>query len=484
MNTTELPNMAEVLMKALSAGDRSGVKHSLEAAFAPEAFERRSLDQVQASLEEVLALSGGLEIALLRAEPHIVQALLTTKKAIRDFRGVNARRTMYFEAEIAPAGAAQAGKINGFALLAVPPASLEAEMKFADTLTDESSAVDEIRLKLDGLAEQDLFSGTVIVARGDEVLWQAAYGDAEKNHQSPNTMHSRFHMASATKMFTAVAMAQLVEAGKLGFDSRLIEAWPDYPNRPVAEKITIGQMLTHTSGLGEGLTPQIQKPDTPYRTLQDAIAVNAGAPLVFEPGSKWGYSNLGYMVLGRIIELLANASYEATIEKDILVPAGMMETENIDVTRVVPGLAVGYGRQADDPLGIRERHSNWPLILGFRGTSAGGYYSTAPDMLKFMRALRTYRLLSREMSETVTTGKYRLSPTSQWAYGGWEHSWNGKSIRGNGGGGLGYGINTEANTIWTPEGEESDWTMIMLSNYDPPVTQDFSQAALRYLALR
>jgi CubicO group peptidase (beta-lactamase class C family) len=190
------------------------------------------------------------------------------------------------------------------------------------------------------------------------------------------------------------------------------------------------------------------------------------------------------MVLGRIIELLANASYEATIEKDILVPAGMMETENIDVTRVVPGLAVGYGRQADDPLGIRERHSNWPLILGFRGTSAGGYYSTAPDMLKFMRALRTYRLLSREMSETVTTGKYRLSPTSQWAYGGWEHSWNGKSIRGNGGGGLGYGINTEANTIWTPEGEESDWTVIMLSNYDPPVTQDFSQAALRYLALR
>jgi CubicO group peptidase (beta-lactamase class C family) len=484
MNTSELPVIAQAFMKALSAGDRTGVKHSLATGFAPEAFERRSLDQIQTSLEEVLALSGGLEIELLSTQPHMAQALLTTKSAIQDFRGVNTPRTMYFEVNIAPAGAAHASKVVDFALLAVPPGSLAAEMKFTDVPANDSSAVDEIRLKLDSFAGHDLFSGTAIVARGDRVLWQAAYGEAEKNHHSANTMHSRFHMASVTKMFTAVAMAQLVEAGNLRFDNRLIEAWPDYPNRTVAEKITIGQMLTHTSGLGEGLTPPIQKADTPYRTLRDAIFVNAESPLLFEPGSNWGYSNLGYMVLGRVIELLSDTSYEGYVEKHILAPAGMVETENIDVTRVVPALAVGYSRQADDPLGIRERHSNWPLILGFRGTSAGGYYSTAPDMLKFMRALRTYQLLSQEMSETVTSGKYQLSPALQYAYGGWERSWKGKSIRGNGGGGLGYGINNEANTIWTPSGEQSDWTVILLSNYDPPVTQDFSLAALHYLTLR
>jgi D-alanyl-D-alanine carboxypeptidase len=205
-----------------------------------------------------------------------------------------------------------------------------------------------------------------------------------------------------------VATAQLVEAGRLRFESRLSEAWPDCPNQAVAKAINIAQMLAHTSGLGEGLTPQIQRSDTPYRTLQEAIAVNAGAPLLFEPGSQWGYSNLGFMVLGRAVELLSGVSFEAYIEKNILTPAGM--------------------------------------------------------------------------TETITTGKHRLSPDSQYGYGFWERGWQGRSMRGNGGGGLGYGINTEVNTIWTPGGEQTDWTFILLSNYDPPFTQNFSLAALRYLA--
>lgn len=188
------------------------------------------------------------------------------------------------------------------------------------------------------------------------------------------------------------------------------------------------------------------------------------------------------MILGRVIELASGMSYEDYVEKRILRPAGMAQTGNYDITTVVPGLAVGYGRQADDPLGIRERHANWPLVLGFRGVSAGGYYSSAPDMLRFIRALRAYRLLGRETTDFITSGKHKLPSGRQYAFGFWDIPMNGRSVRGHGGGGAGYGINTEVNTLWTPGGEESDYAVVILSNYDPPATQDFSRAVFEFLS--
>jgi len=479
-----MPPVVSALLEALDAGDHAAVESVLSRDFAPVAFERRPRPEVRASLEEVMTLAGGLDVDIMNVKSFIVQARLTTKKPVTDSRGASTVRSMYFETALGPAGTADAGKVIDFTLLSIPPVSLDASLQFDEQPGEDSQVAARILQKLEDLAAGDLFSGAALLARGDRILWQAAFGDAEKNHRSKNTVHSRFHMASATKMFTGVAIGQLVEAGKLGFDTRLGAVWPDYPNQAVAEQITIGQMLTHTSGLGEGLTAAVQKADTPFRELDAAIRVSVGEPLLFEPGTNWAYSNLGYMVLGRVIELLSRMSYREYVRIHILEPAGMTETDDIDLTAVVPGLAIGYSRKADDPLGIRERHANWPLVLGFRGGSAGGWYSTAPDMLKFMRALRTYKLLGREMTEQITTGRYSLSPTRSYAYGMWERTHEGVAVRGHGGGGLGFGINTEVNTVWTAGGEQTDWTFVILSNYDPPLTQDFSDAVLRFLVER
>ena len=460
----------------------------MRSVFLPQAFERRSPEQVIESLAEVAATGGGADIRKVwTAEAYKGVAVLTTRKAVRDFRGRTAIRWLYFEAVLAPAGEPGAGRIKDFTLQAIPNPDNDADpaMAFpARVPANETVLIAEIKSRLEMLARDDRFSGTALVAKGDRILFQAAYGEAEKNHRIPNTTDSVFHMASATKMFTSVAIAQLVQAGKLRFDEKLIEAWPDYPDREAAGKITLGQILSHTSGLGEGLIPQVQRADTNARTLRDAIPLAAGRPLLFTPGTQWSYSNLGFMVLGRVVELASGMSYEAYVEKNILTPSGMTRTGNYDLTTVIPGLAIGYGRQADDPLGIRERHSYWPLVLGFRGTSAGGYYSTAPDMIRFLRALRSYKLLGRELTDFITAGKFALSKGRSYGYGFWDITYEGSPVRGHGGGGLGYGINTEANTFWTPGGENGDYAVVLLSNYDPPAAQDFSAALLRFLARR
>ncbi len=482
----DLPPAARRVLAAMNSGRRDLMAKTIDENFHPRALERRSKAQVLEAMAEAAVAGGGLVVKQVwRAEALAGVAVLATRRAVEDFRGRSTVRWLYFETILAPAGDPGAGRIEDFTLQAIPnpDAGADPALVFpSGVLSSEGAVVAEIRSRIELLADEDRFSGTILVAKGDRVLFQDAYGEAEKNHRVPNEMNSVFHMASATKMFTSVAIAQLVEAKKLGFDETLLEAWPDYPNPDVARKITLARILSHTSGLGEGLIPEVQKAETAVRTLQDAIVLSAGRPLLFEPGTGWSYSNLGFMILGRVIELASGLSYESYVEKHILQPAGMTRTGNYDITTVVPGLAVGYGRQADDPLGIRERHSNWPLVLGFRGTSAGGYYSTASDMFLFLRALRSYKLLGRDTTDFITSGKHKFASGRQYAFGFWDIPMNGRSVRGHGGGGAGYGINTEANTLWTPGGEKSDYAVVILSNYDPPTTQEFSKAVWQFLA--
>jgi CubicO group peptidase (beta-lactamase class C family) len=481
-----LPPAAQRVLDGLRAGGAGRLKSLVEAEFDARAFERRSADQIVAAMTEAATAGGGLDLKQIwTAKPDEAVVVLATRRGVSDFRGLTAIRWIYFEAVLVPASERGAGKVMDFTLQGIPnpTAAEDPALSFpASVPPSERALTAEIRKRAGILADEDRFAGTILVAKGDRIVFQGAYGDAEKNHRSPVTLDSVFHMASATKMFTSVAIAQLVEAGKLRFDERLIDAWPDYPNRSSAEKITLAQLLSHTSGLGDGLIPEVQRAETRARTLAEAIPLSARQPLRFEPGSQWSYSNLGFMVLGRVVELASGLSYESYVEKNILRPAGMIRTGNYDLTTVIPGLAIGYGRQADDPLGIRERHAYWPLVLGFRGTSAGGYYSTAPDMWRFLRALRSGRLLAPQAADYITAGKRTLAPGRAYAFGFWDMTMNGRSVRGHGGGGAGYGINTEANTFWTPGGEADDFAVIILSNFDPPAGQDFSRALLEFLS--
>jgi D-alanyl-D-alanine carboxypeptidase len=204
-----------------------------------------------------------------------------------------------------------------------------------------------------------------------------------------------------TKMFTAVAVAQLAERGTLALSDPIARHLPDYPNADVARRVTIEQLLTHTSGMGSFWNARYAARRDSLFTLADYVPLFAGDPLSFEPGARFGYSNAGYIVLGRIVEAASGMSYYDYVQRHIFEPAGMRNTGFYDRQGKAANVAIGYTRQGA-PAGQRVDHA--PGGRELRGGSAGGGYSTAEDLLAFGRALAANTLMSAESARRFTTG--------------------------------------------------------------------------------
>lgn len=256
----------------------------------------------------------------------------------------------------------------------------------------------DARTKLDALRAQDALSGALLVARNGQVLLDWRGGQADREGGSPVTADTRFRLASSNKMFTSVAILQLVQAGKLGLDDTIGERLPDYPNKAVAAEVTVRQLLTHTSGLGDFFGDDFDQYSASLKTLDDYVQRFAKDAPQFTPGSQDGYSNYGFIVLGRLIEAVSGQSYYAYVEQHILRPAGMTSTGFEPETMKVPQRAVAYTKK--DGQWVRETKS-----LPWRGMSAGGGYSTATDMLKFAEALRGGKLVSPALLQQATTAQ-------------------------------------------------------------------------------
>ncbi|MBW3625230.1 MAG: beta-lactamase family protein [Armatimonadetes bacterium] len=383
---------------------------------------------------------------------------------------------------------AEPGKLDG---LTVFPPKPDSDPKYqpwpmpeAAARLSEESAIRLIERQAAQASRADRFSGVVLIARGDRILIHRAYGLAERDHDVPNRKNTRFHMGSMPKMFTAVAIAQLVEAGKISFDDTLSERLPEYPNRAAAEKITVRHLLTHTAGLGGLFERPGYDRRKKYRSHSDYFPLFADSPLLFEPGKEWSYSNEGYLVLGAIIEKVSGKSYDDYIRDRILQPAGMKETGNVEVEEVTPNRAVGYLHDAiENPLGLDPRRSHLQF-LGWRGNACGGAYSTASDLLRFALALRNHRLLSPAMTEEMTSPKVEMGANTGWRYGfGFmTQAFGGREVRGHNGGGIGSGINAEMEMFWDASG--APYTVIVLGNYDAPAASDLCRDICSFLAAR
>lgn len=155
---------------------------------------------------------------------------------------------------------------------------------------------------LDDLAQKDELSGVVLLTRGSETLFSKAYGLADRERNIPNRIDTKLNLASMNKMFTGMAIAQLAEKGKLSFDDKVGKHLPDYPNH----------LLTHTSGLGSYWNPRYQAAKDRLQTLGDFLPTFADAPLAFQPGERFEYSNAGYIVLGLVVEKVSGESYADT----------------------------------------------------------------------------------------------------------------------------------------------------------------------------
>ncbi len=237
-----------------------------------------------------------------------------------------------------------------------------------------------------------VFSGAALVARGDTVLVEQACGEANKRYHAANDLETRINLGSMNKMFTEVAVMQLVEAGKISLSDPLSkyadETWLPHA---VSAQITVGELIGHTSGLGDFFDDGFLKTArTLYRELADYKPLVRTETLAFTPGTKFQYSGTGILMLGVVIEKASGENYFDYIRRHIYAPAGMTRTDCYPMDEPVDDLAMGYIFDSANRYGWREN----TFAHVFRGGPAGGGFSTVGDLYRFARALQSGKLVS------------------------------------------------------------------------------------------
>ncbi|MBO9657932.1 MAG: serine hydrolase [Chitinophagaceae bacterium] len=296
----------------------------------------------------------------------------------------------------------------------------------------QPKTISRISIELDKMAQADHFSGTILIAKDGQVLLQKAFGFSNRADLVRNQLSTRFNMASVTKMFTGMAILQLAERGKLSINQTVGEYLPDYPDKAIADSITIHQLLTHTSGLGNFWEEFDRVPKEKYQSVDDFIRLFAGKPLPSTPGSRYSYSNAGYILLGKIIEKVSGQTYFDFVREHILLPAGMQATDALELDNAEPGIATGYTMDQDKP----GHWKNNNFVNVFKGGPAGGYYTTAGDLLRFSKAITNHLLLNENSTRLYLTGKIRYDK-GYYAYGISTDTINGYGITGHTGGHFG-----------------------------------------------
>jgi D-alanyl-D-alanine carboxypeptidase len=327
---------------------------------------------------------------------------------------------------------------------------------FAPPRMTEADAVQALKARLEADGASGNFSGAVLVAKDGKPIFTAAYGLADREKKIPNTVDTCFRLGSMNKMFTATAVMQLVQAGKIQLTDALGKYLKDYPNQDIASKVTIHMLLTHTGGTGDFFGPEFNAHRLELKTLQDYVTMFGKRGPKFEPGSQYEYSNYGFILLGNVIEKASGENYYDYVRDHIFKPAGMTSTASPPEGQATAQCAIGYTREdSKDPL--RPNVDTLP----YRGTSAGGGYSTVTDLLRFATALESHKLLSAENTELLTTGKVTVGPVSKYAYGFGERIVDGVRQIGHSGGAPGMNGDLE---IYPHSG----YVVTALANQNPP----------------
>lgn len=435
-NPTAAERQGRAFIEALSAGDRAKFRHFVEANFAGEMLAMPMDVHLNFASMHYDNSRGYEVVSVQETVPDGATLLLKNK-----LTGLYAAMAFMVE-DKAPF------KIKGIGNR--PPKAPATSVK----TMDNAAISKEMESFLKRLAEADVFSGAVLLAKDGVPVYKAAYGTANKDYNVPNKIDTKFNLGSMNKMFTAVAIAQLVEKGKLSFDDPLSKFIPDFPDAESAKKIQVKHLLSHTAGLGPYFTKRYQDMSrNKLRTVDDMMALaKQDEKLLFEPGSKWQYSNTGMLVLGKIIEIVSGQSYYDYVRENIYKPAGMLNTDAYELDKVNPNLAVGYHKTFTEN-GIVWSNNVFQHVM--RGGPQGGGYSTVDDLLRFDQALRGGKLVSATMVKILTTPKPELN-SPDYGYGFMVNTAAGTA--GHSGGFL--GIHSNLSMFM-----ESGWTAIFMSNY-------------------
>ena len=314
----------------------------------------------------------------------------------------------------------------------------------------EAETIAAVTVRMDDLVKADRFSGAVLIGHRGRIVFQRAAGLADREARTPVTLETRFRNGSMNKMFTATAVMQLVEAGKLSLDDTVGKVMPDYPNAEVARKVTIRHLLGHTGGTGDFFGPQFAQHRLTLRTHADYVALFGSRAPLHEPGAEFRYSNYGMILLGAIVERVSGLTYFDYVHTKVFEPAGMRATGSRPESDAVPHRATGYMRRGEAWVPNTD-------TLPWSGTAAGGGYSTVADFFRFAEALQAGTLVSKASLAQMTTrgrGQYGFGlsiagegPVRSFGHGGGAPGQNGGLM------------------VFPASG----YVVVVLSNLDPPV---------------
>lgn len=237
-------------------------------------------------------------------------------------------------------------------------------------------------------------SAIVAIVRNDHVVFRKAYGFRDSQRRLAADVGTSYEIGSITKQFTAAAILQLREGNKLALDDKLSKYLPDAPH---ADEVTLRQLLSHTSGLPEYLDgPDIEHEATQPATFAQLMARVAGKPLTFTPGSKMAYNNTGYIILGRVIEVVSHQSYRDYVRTHLLDRADMKHTFTVADEPRLDNMAIGYRIQ-------QNALQPAPTIHDSFGWSAGNLVSTVDDLANWSNALAHGKIISEKSYREMTT---------------------------------------------------------------------------------
>ena len=253
------------------------------------------------------------------------------------------------------------------------------------------------------LAARDAFAGVVRVTVGGDERFAGAYGLASRAWGVPNTLETRFDTASITKLFTAVAALQLVDAGALEMETSVV-GYLGLEGTAISPAVTLRQLLTHTSGIGDDADEEAgesyesiwrDRPNYSVLETADFLVQCTSRPPYFEPGNGCRYNNCGYVLAGLMIERATGRSYRDVVRTDVFARAGMADSDFLRMDRVNERAAEGADPIVDEAgtiVGWKRSIYSYPPI----GSPDGGAHVTAGDLDRFVRAVLDGRMLSAE----------------------------------------------------------------------------------------